>query len=692
MPDSPQNIKSIRLNGNFGHNHILNEDEISSKVHVGDAFDLLDRLPESSIDLVVTSPPYWGQRSYNLEHNWGLFNNIAEMRKMSTKSPGYDWYRKKGGVLGLEPYPEWYVQHLVEIIGKLVRSLKSSGSLWINLGDTYFARWSSIRDGGRQGLDDGSRQRRKTPMGGIRQEKQLLLIPSRFAIAMQEVGWILRNDVIWHKPNATPRPDGDRLKSAHEHFFHFVKKPKEGRAAYYYDISQSEPRQSDVVSVNVAPGEGEHTATFPVELIRPRILTSCPPGGRVLDPFCGTGRTLEVASAHNRIAVGFELCIAFAEVAKTKVDPMTRRPIGSGGASLKGNYVSEWFGQRVYPDVRLEYSQVSGKNAGKCEFLSRVLGNKTNCVKNENSLGVCTVNAGSNGIRQDWLACPYRVIDSDILVLSCEKIFGNKMDGVPMAAPLLAQEESRKLFLADLKKIGRAYVFFQDKLGGEISILGSPQSPEMSFDITVAEIARDGERAVLSRYGIVELQTMDFHGSYKYAVNNLHDGLRLHKSQFPEVLRENLEWAGERVEGPNIANVFKRTFYQMMIKFQLAGRGAAAGTVLALPASVWQSWQPFLGAPRFINEGDGLHSLVGIDAEADRMQNSFICVFDLDSSSPSSISPVKVANFIRVSANTLAHHAFTAVPQHIVTELSSADVILKSLQTRIIDYWPGLLN
>lgn len=83
---------------------------------------------------------------------------------------------------------------------------------------------------------------------------------------------------------------------------------------------------------------------------------------------------------------------------------------------------------------------------------------------------------------------------------------------------------------------------------------------------------------------------MDFHGSYRAAVDNLKDALRLHGTTFPDSLAANMKWAAEGVEGPNIANVFKRTFYQILLKFQLSGKGAAAGTVLAIPQAVWDSW------------------------------------------------------------------------------------------------------
>ena len=174
-----------------------------------------------------------------------------------------------------------------------------------------FARWSSIRDQGRQGLGDDRRFRRRTPMGGYLQEKQLLLIPSRFAIAMEDDRWILRNDLIWFKPNVPPRPETDRLRLAHEHFFHFVKRPKEGRAKYYYDLSGVEGCGLDVVTCNARPGRNGHSATFPADLIEPRISSSCPADGFVLDPFCGTGSAVRCAAELGRRALGFELVERF---------------------------------------------------------------------------------------------------------------------------------------------------------------------------------------------------------------------------------------------------------------------------------------------------------------------------------------------------------------------------------------------
>ncbi|RKR75906.1 DNA-methyltransferase [Frondihabitans australicus] len=287
----------------------------NADVKHGDAYDLLPLLEPESIDLLITSPPYWGLRSYGLEHDEGILSKWAACGEDEDDAPPYAWYRDNGGVLGLEPRPEWFVSHLVEIFQRGAHALKPGGNVWINIGDTYFARWSSIRNDGRQGLGGNPRGRRRAPMGGFRQEKQLLMIPARFAIAMQDKKWILRNDVIWHKPNVPPRPEKDRLRLSHEHFFHFVKKPSSGRAKYFYDLSQVEDGARDVVTTNVRAGQDGHSATFPRDLITPRILSSSPIGGTVLDPFCGTGRSLAVSVENGRHAIGFDLNQSFADVA-----------------------------------------------------------------------------------------------------------------------------------------------------------------------------------------------------------------------------------------------------------------------------------------------------------------------------------------------------------------------------------------
>lgn len=196
-----------------------------------------------------------------------------------------------------------------------------------------------------------------------------------------------------------------------------------------------------------------------------------------------------------------------------------------------GNFVSEWFGQRIYPEVRLNISAVSGPSLGQCPFLGDVLQVRTPCVKNTNSVGVCTISSVSNGPRQDWLVCPYRVISSDIVSQGCQRIFGLPHEVTPLPVSVLQNEEVRARFIAGVRNAGAGYLFFQDKLGGEICLTGTARSPELSFDVTLVEIAPDsGDGFTVSRYGILEIQTMDYHGSYKGAVNNLRDGLRLHEN------------------------------------------------------------------------------------------------------------------------------------------------------------------
>lgn len=358
-----------------------------------------------------------------------------------------------------------------------------------------------------------------------------------------------------------------------------------------------------------------------------------------------------------------------------------------------GNFVSEWFGQRIYPKVRLDIAAVSGACAGQCPFLGDVLQTRTPCVKNTNSAGVCTISSVSNGSRQDWLVCPYRVISSDIVRKGCQRIFELDHEVLPLPVSVLQKEDALLRFIEGVRNDGSGYLFFQDKLGGEISLTGTARSPELSFDVTLVEIQPDkSDGFCVSRYGILEIQTMDYHGSYKSAVNNLRDGLRLHGETFPTALETNLSrWAGEGIEGPNVANVFKRTFYQMMLKFRMAGEGsAAAGTVLALPRSVWDSWQPFLGAPELEQESPGIMRLrVVPGAASEPPLNAFICVFDLDGDDDNAVSPVRIEYFIRVSPEKLTHHAFTVVPAHILQSIQTDESVLARIRARLGFWWPA---
>jgi hypothetical protein len=242
-------------------------------------------------------------------------------------------------------------------------------------------------------------------------------------------------------------------------------------------------------------------------------------------------------------------------------------------APPKGNYISEWFGQRIFPRVLINEKSISGSKWGVCPFLSGVKRQSTQCVKSENAFSVCTISSvGSDG-RRDWLVCPYRVIDSDIVKAGCESIFGEATSITPIPVSILGDKKGIAALDEALNKDGRAFVFFQDKLGGEISISGTPASPEIAFDVTVVEISRHNRVIKVGRDGFIEIQTMDFHGSYKHAVSNLRDAHRFHKMGFSKALAQNTSWLSDNVEGPNIANVFKRTFYQTLLKFRTKQRG-----------------------------------------------------------------------------------------------------------------------
>jgi site-specific DNA-methyltransferase (cytosine-N4-specific) len=292
---------------------------VTATVTQADAYDGLSKLAGDSVDLLCTSPPYWGLRTYGQEHNQEILDDWHCDPGFNDEPPSYEWYRAHGGVLGMEPLPAWYVANLVAIFERARHALKEGANVWINLGDTYFARWSSIRVLGRQGMGPSPRERRRTPAGGYRHDKQLLMIPARFAIAMQEAGWIVRNDLIWSKPHVAPRPETDRLRLSHEHFFHFVQRSKGRRPTYYYDLDGAEHGGLDVVSVRPSPGGNGHPATFPQDLVRPRIRSSCPPGGTICDPFCGLGTSLQAALELGRNAVGFDLSQTYVSLAQKRL-------------------------------------------------------------------------------------------------------------------------------------------------------------------------------------------------------------------------------------------------------------------------------------------------------------------------------------------------------------------------------------
>ena len=193
----------------------------------GDAFAVLSTFPKHSIDMVMFSPPYWGLRDYKIP-------KVADAFAV-------------GGV-GLESHPQAYIDRMVVLCRLLRRVLKKTGSMYLILGDTYFG------GKGQSGRKDKNLEQRRAegrtlqkrewtlmkqdaPQDVCKQDgkwlqpKQLLLMPSRLAIALQDDGWILRNDIVWHKPNHMPSSVKDRLTNSYEHIFHFVKARR-----YFYDL------------------------------------------------------------------------------------------------------------------------------------------------------------------------------------------------------------------------------------------------------------------------------------------------------------------------------------------------------------------------------------------------------------------------------------------------------------------------
>lgn len=364
-------------------------------------------------------------------------------------------------------------------------------------------------------------------------------------------------------------------------------------------------------------------------------------------------------------------------------------------ASKKGggnNYIAEWFGHRVYPVTEDDPAARLNQMNQMCPFLSDIVGGRQTCVKSAKSLGgsangvsrgVCTISSTSNGDRQDWLACPYRALDPDMLEDAARRLFGiSETEAVELTAVTsLADPDILASFKAAIADGAAGIAYFQSKLGGEISVRATARSPELNFDATMVRLmVEDGELAI-DRYAIFEIQTMDFHGTYKSAVENLSSASHLHKNDFPRAVLEHPEWLSEGVEGPNIANAFKRTFYQMMFKFQIGAHGKAAGCVLAIPEAVWDSWQRFLGAPELTPWHDGTWRMLG--TPSDEPTPAWIYVFDLDQQSGITPNPLRLKKVIGTTAGALSHFALDVAPEAALEAGGSVDRLLDDIRVRL---------
>ncbi|MDO8339070.1 MAG: site-specific DNA-methyltransferase [Candidatus Burarchaeum sp.] len=334
----------------------------------GDANKVLDNFPKESVNCVVTSPPYWKQREYDVKK------------------------RDEDSIIGQEKEPELYVQQLLSVFSKVKEVLKQDGSLWLNLGDKLF-------------------------------NKNLMGMPWRVALALQKDGWILRNDVIWYRQKGT-QSSRTRLRSVYEHLFHFVKSQK-----YYYDyksilvkpkvvpkeingvmisatgvsgrryrsqiansavLTENEKRDAfaaldetlekmrdgkivdfrmtirgnqrtlhsnngnvsgrakelkekgfyilkshadgympndvwSIVPEDEKRDDDEHYAAFPVNLLEIPIKSCCPPNGLVLDPFVGTGTTVIAALELDRRGIGIDISNTYLKIAEKRVKSIRRK-------------------------------------------------------------------------------------------------------------------------------------------------------------------------------------------------------------------------------------------------------------------------------------------------------------------------------------------------------------------------------
>ena len=362
-------------------------------------------------------------------------------------------------------------------------------------------------------------------------------------------------------------------------------------------------------------------------------------------------------------------------------------------------HIAEWFGHRVFPVVATGDGAASDQQSHRCPFLSQTLQASTGCVKAINSRGVCTISATSNGSRQDWLVCPYRALDDGLLADMIKRLYSIPALDLVLIRPVvvLGDESVRAEMRRAFSNGERVFIYFQDKLGGEIGLSRTAASPELSFDITVVELlANQAEPGLpdpgqqgfrLGKYGVIELQTTDTHGSYKHAVTALTSALDLHGDRFHQMLAENPEWAGRSIEGPNISNVFKRTFYQIAFKFQITRRDTSTGCALALPRPVWDSWQPFLGAPDLHEQADGTFRLLD-DHTAN--PTNWIYVFDIDTDPglASQPAPIRVSLVIGTDAATLSRAAFEVAPARAIRHDGEIDVVAETIARRLSRYLP----
>lgn len=228
------------------------------------------------------------------------------------------------GQIGLEETIHQFLNRLVGIFAEVKRVLKDDGVLWLNIGDGYTSGNRGWRAPDKKNSARAMSVRPDTPEG--LKPKDLLGLPWRLAFRLQEDGWYLRSDIVWHKPNAMPESVKDRPTRSHEFIFLLSKNEH-----YFYDreavLEVNGRNRRSVWSINTQPSSVAHFASFPPELVRPCILASTRPGDFVLDPFFGSGTVGVVCKEHERKYIGIELHPEYIKLANRRLESLFHKVI-----------------------------------------------------------------------------------------------------------------------------------------------------------------------------------------------------------------------------------------------------------------------------------------------------------------------------------------------------------------------------
>ena len=342
------------------------------ELKIGNVLDKLKMIESDSVDCICTSPPYYGLRKYKAPEVW--WDTNKQIGHSATEPNNYCECGAWLGQLGLEPDYRMYLNHMLKVTAELKRVLKPTGTLWLNMGDTY--------NGNKKGKTDNivSDHAKEGQAGLVKsaspfmQEKSLMQLPARLSIRMaDEQGWILRNTLIWHKRNHMPGSVKDRLTNSYEYVFFFTKQKRyffnldavrvpvkfpedvarrmhqdkqanvnpfnkgtdavrhtkqdlaHNRTGTYNDPLHTKPlnplgkNPGDVLELSTMPFKGSHFAVFPPKLPEFCIKAGSPENGVVLDPFAGSGTTMMVARQLGRSAIGIEISPEYAELIKKRL-------------------------------------------------------------------------------------------------------------------------------------------------------------------------------------------------------------------------------------------------------------------------------------------------------------------------------------------------------------------------------------